>query len=197
MTDTAAALSVDVEALSDVAWALGRPLYEPIELSAPVLAGDASAEERRETFDHNRLVEMRLIAQLITAGPQDSPPLTVRRLFKLARAAGFKHDSGCTRHPENIILCNGPPITALLRAYVTAERTIAVLAPESYRNGRRPGGSRPGTELLARLLAWPTKDAAAQLIGDPDETIAAGSDLSPLAAMRSPDSCLWQRAHLR
>ena len=127
-----------------------------------------------KTFDHNRSVEMRLIAQLITA-PQDSPPLTVRQLLKPARAAGFKRDSGCPRHPENITLYNGPPITVLLRAYVTAERTIAILAAESYRNGRRPGGSPPGTELLARLLAWPTKDAAAQFIGDPDETIADSS----------------------
>jgi hypothetical protein len=158
-------IRVSVDAVGDAAWALGRSLYDPIELMAPVRADGTSDDERREAFEHNRLVELRLIAQLIRAGRQDVPPLTVRQLLKLARAAGFTRDSGCPHHPEIIRLYDGwpdGPITTQISAYVTADRRVAVLKAELNSGvARRARTSKPDMELIAELLAWPTATAAA------------------------------------
>jgi len=154
----------DVDQVADAAQALGQTIYEPIELCAPPIA---EGEDAREVFEHIRTVELRLIAQLIAAGPQ-ATPLSVRQLMKLARAAGLKRDSGYPHHPEIIPLLDGwpdGPITVVVDAYVTPARRIAVLKvkPNTGERSRVPA-SKPGSVLVSRLLAWPTRDAAAELL---------------------------------
>lgn len=161
-------IRVSVDAVADAAWALGRSLYDPIELSAPVLADGTSDDKRRKAGGHNRLVELQLIAQLIKAGRQDVPPPTVHQLLKLARAAGFTRDSGYRHHPEIIPLFDGSPdgpITTAISAYVTADRTVAVVkAALNSGAARRARTSKPDMELIAELLAWPTATAAAGML---------------------------------
>jgi len=144
----------DVDQVADAAQALGRTIYE--------------GEDAREVFEHIRTVELRLIARLIAAGPQATPPLSVRQLMKLARAVGLKRDSGCPHHPEIIPLYDGwpdGPITVAVDAYVTPARRTAVLEVKANTSERSPvPASKPGSVLVSRLLAWPTRDAAAELL---------------------------------
>ncbi len=131
---------------------------EPIELSAPEFERVVALERLFPLFA-GRVVRTRLIAQVIEVSAE-TPALTVRQLLKLARAAGFARDRGCPR-PEIIPLYRGRPVTAAITAFVTPERTVAALKAERWGEEGRPSwGSRRGT-----FLAWPTKDAAAQLIG--------------------------------
>ena len=160
-------IRVSVDAVDDAAWALGRSLYDPIELHTPSVAPPDSvyAVEVRERV---RLVELRLIARLIALGRQDDSPLTVRQLMKIAPAAGFERDSGCPRQPESIPLYarrpNGP-VAAMVHACVTGERKVAVLMAEANPAlTRHERGPKPVTKLVGELLAWPTRDAAAECL---------------------------------
>jgi len=129
-----------------------------------------------EAYERIRTVELTLIARLIALGPQKDSPRTVRQLMKVARAAGFERGSGCPRHPEIVHLYarrpNGP-VTAMVNAYVTAERKVATLNARSNPVlACRDQGPERDTRRIAHLLAWPTRESAAQLI----EGYAAGRE---------------------